>query len=1115
MDSAAEIFVAVKPICSKLAKLTLSNDIPIGSVELLNTLKDLNKKLNGEVSKCLKNVNDVQFFIPVNLSDYIMVPLTNLLKNDSITDSELEQLLSIMYVLLKYSWCQPGVLSNELFIQYVTLITFLIGGKPGNFSIKNHSDETFQNGIECIQTLLQGCLNQSSKFIENVLNNNKFVPTLGYLVSILLNVAVDSNITHIKVEALKALNVLYHLLNSGEILSLFFPGSVSSIAKIIKSKPHSDVIVESFITLSTLVVRVFSDFDLNVKAENKITSLESLKGFADLYTDLEGKETTLQSDSNLLIEIPENISSNKQHRTSAWLKLTLPQFNTALKIILNIDVVRYDKYNVKDSIYQFGVKIIRNCLISCYPLIPIILRSLSSICAIDPTFITPTVDSLIYVTEADSLKSTLHDLLDEELHSMQYKFSSPDPLKAENMIQFISLLMNILGGMDSIDCSIIETIIKKLQENVTLLIEIKNKVDLKKKIISTSNVDESMSSKLLLVSDHYKGDSFNEIHNVALFNGIFTKETEIALNQLFVVLASNIQNVDELNNWIFLDDASIVSNLNYVSQSVSSWIISSIIKNIKSSLNSDVDEFLQFDDEDEGVDDNGKINDKKDESWDLQINLSYSSLELSTAILKQVSNITENSFNYISSSILSLRVVDNSIKVLGEDFQDELIYVLYPIVECLASSNELVRIEAQLVILNIAELLYNGSIETLLAENTDYLVDSLSSKLVSESLTPKIPIILSILVKIGSMNIVAELDDIIRTIFTLLDMYHGYISLIEGFFLVFDEILSKIYKDLKDYSFEQLEMNCADENVFTFGMWGLKSIQEVDDFISKKAVMYDDLVDSDDDEYENENNIADEPLRKSKILEIDSDSDDSNDETDTKSIPSQINDSKNDDDNDDFDKWVSPLDVKLYTTVTNILSYAERLVQSNSVVLTILLLKIIKKIIPLLATQKSKFLPIGSNLWEVISSILNVTNDLRVVGLCISNLKEMLRYGQTFFTSRFIDLFEITKKNTMIKLLISKQTELLNRSKTKQHNEKVIINKTSTSTNWDLNTFNIICEYFIFALNKLGRFIPNDIAMSIISITIYYDDDFDHYGYFDDLAIFLSNYESIGVNNDV
>lgn len=1109
MDVSAKIFGAVKPKCVALAELTLAEDSMEGSIELLNALKALNATLKGEVSYALKEMNDEQFFIPVNLSDYIMVPLTKLFQNGTLTDSELEYVLSIMHILLKYSWCQTGFLSNELFIQYVTLITFLIGGKPGQFSIKSHSDETFTNGILCLQNLLQGCLNQDSPFTNRALENKNFIPTLGFLVSVLLNISLDSPIAEIKAQSLKTLNLLFHLLDNGEILSLFFPGSVSSIAKIVNSKPHSSVLCEAFTTLTTLVSCIFSDFDLNVKAEYKNGSLESLKSnFGDFERGVD-KSSTQENDNlstTLVVEIPNDKDSRKQHRTTTWLNTTLIQFEKALKIILNIDFKRYDKHSVKDAVFQFDVKVVRNGFLSCYPLIPVILRSLSAISAADSTFLPLIVESLAFTPESGTLEFLLIQLLEDELHHMQYNFSSPDTTKAEMMIQFINFLVQILNEMNGMETSILIKIIKKLQENITLLLEIKNNTSTKKNTSLIPKLEDSMEKRLLLISSHYDRASYYELQETSLFAGIFSKETEASLEKLFQSISSQI---DKLVNFdvLLAQEEQVSSNpTGAIRSAVLSWILSSILKKAKVKKSVDSGDFLVFDN-DSDPDSTSEIDvSSNDSPLTAKYNLTYSTLEACTLVLNQYSIHSVESFSIASSSIMCLRTINNAIDILNENFEDELIDVLYPIVECLASSSELIRTEAQIVILHLANLLYNGSIEQLLSENADYLVDSLSARLVSESLTPKIPIILSVLVKIGSMDIVAELDDIIRTIFTLLDMYHGYVSLVEGFFLVFDEILSKIYQQLADYDFEELAINLEDENVLTFGMWGLKSMAEVEAFITKYAIAFDDL---DNIESEECSSIIEEPLKKSKVLEIDSDdSDDENEnENETKSIQSQANGYESNEDDADDNKWLSPIDIKLYNTVTNILSYAERLVQTKSVSLVLLLLKIIERAIPLIATQKTKFLPIGANLWGIVSSTLNETEDLRVVCCSIDILAELIKYGHTFFATRFIELYIRLQKHDIIRSLIEKRISIISKSRARNTNTALIHNQTSTSLNWEVNTFNKICGFFVFALVKLGRYIPIDTAMSIIRITIHYDDDANHYGYFDDLTNFLAKTE--------
>ena len=1097
MDAGSEIFQRVKPKCVALVQITFSDDTFNNTtpIELHNALNDLDKTLIDSVNNANRKYGD-DFVMSPALADYIMVPLSKILKKETISNTELEHVLSIIYNLLKYSWCKKGILSKELFIQYITLITFFIGGKPGQFVFTKNSDEKYLNGILCIKELLKGCLNNGPDFFENIIMNTKFIPTLGFLVTILLNIANDSNTSNVKTESLETLNTLFHLINDGEILSMFFPGTVSTIAKIIKSKPHSNVIAMSFTTLSSLTNLTFSDFDLNIEMEDQIDSLNALKANITESYNEEDMHIEIDLEKSVDIRIPENINSKEKRRTTKWLSSTIPQFEKALNIILNIDLVKYEKNAVRESMFQFNVKLIRNCFVSCNSLIPLVLRSLASVCYSDSTYATLTVDSLCYISEIDFLKKIIIQQLDDEIYRMQHVLLSPDSTKIVKLFQAIILNIEILNGCAGIDKNILDDLLAKIQESISFIIKLKTADNAKRKMpVESSFESHTIQNQIMLVTSHYKLNSFGEVQNEYLFSSVFTKETEHLFQNLFEVISKNCAQMGTMDKSF----TTIQNGSNMIVESaVHGWISSNIIKYASKASQNVVDAFMQFDDDDDDTNDT-----ENEESSLVLLNICYSSLEISANTLKQCSYLTPSSYNTKLSTIMSLRAIDNSMSLLKEDFEDELIDVLYPVVECLASSDENIRIEAQKVSLNIAHLLYDGSIQKMISENSDYLVDSLSSKLVAEELTPKVPIILSVIVKLGSMDIVAELDDIIKTIFTLLDMYYGYNSLVEGFFLVFDEVISKVYDDLKDWDFDKYALDSATENVEYFGMWGLKSEEEVEEFINKKAEVIDDIMqDSDDEDDQNE-----EILRKDKILEIDSD--DSDGESDSKSIPS-VNHNHEDDDDDDS-KWTSPIEYKLYTTISNILSYAERLMQSNSIQLAIILLRIINRVLPLLATQYSKFLPLAAQMWELISHTINHTEDLRVISSCVDIFQTLVKYGNTFFTTRFIDIYKTLTKSKRLRPIIENQLKrVIQSQKNKVESKKV--NFTSTSTNWEYELFKKICEFLVFALQKLGRFIANDVAISIISITIWYNPNINDYGYFDELAIFLSSYKN---ENDV
>lgn len=1048
-DKSSGIFSAVRPLCVALTNVVVDNEKIGEKTEVLPPLKALDVQLKHYVCEEL-NIEAVRVedcgqwdLISPKLADYIMFPLSELLKRPNLSDTELEHLLSIMRTLVVCCWSNQ--FDPQLFNQLIPLVTFLIGGKPNDFNLSNSSNETLSNGVDIIRGLLISCQNNT---ILNPLKSQEMIPSIGHLISVLLNLTFQCQDLSVKLSSLKSLNLIYHLINDGEILSLMFPGNVSTFAKIMKSKPHSKIIGELFITFTTLVNLIFSDLDLGI-IESEIT-LDELKELS--IDDL--------AENDEIIKISE--VKIGQHRTSSWLKATIPQFEKGLTIILNLSDLNVTKLNVKDSLFQFNIKMVRNSFIACSKLIPLNLKSLSQICQFDSSYIDQTCESFLYCFHGNEIQIKCLDLMNEELNNMNFVLNSPNSDKINDYLNYLNLLVNIVIEVgDESSKLIIESLVNKLVLNLSKMVKMKSLKDLK---IQNKKLIEPIETQMLLISkDYIKGEiDVNGIGQVNLFDGVFIKDVETNLQKLLRSLAKS-------------DLAEFYLGDNYneeLEASVYIWILTEITSNVKPKV---ADEFLDFGSDD---DDNENENDSQ------QVQL----LDLRYQILdKSIENFKNNDSEF--PVLTSLKSINSNLKYFGEDFKDELINVLYPVVECLSSNYERIRMESQITITNISVELYDGSITEMLKDNMDYLVDSISNKLISDAITPKILIILNVLIKIGSIDILKELRDIITALFTLLDLYHGYDSLVGGIFLIFNEILTQIYKkyDIEFDLFEQID----DDIDYHHGIWNLKSMNDVNEFVEKEAIVPDDLLNFPEEIGD------DEKLRKDKILEIDSD-DESESEDEIKSIPQSVNDEQGE---DEQDEWQSPIEPQVYSLIISIFEYGERLMQITTTKNIVIILRLLKRIIPLLSTEKKKFMPIAVKIWDkLIFNLNNTTQNLSIIMLTLENMIEIIRYLNTFMVSRFIDLFKLIKEDKFINdVIISKYTT------TKIQNSKAI-NRTSVSRNLNLETFYKICELFLLALNKMGRYLPSDVGISIIKITLRYDNEPCHYGYFDNHVKYMIDY---------
>ncbi|OBA18644.1 uncharacterized protein OGAPODRAFT_15321 [Ogataea polymorpha] len=432
------------------------------------------------------------------------------------------------------------------------------------------------------------------------------------------------------------------------------------------------------------------------------------------------------------------------------------------------------------------------------------------------------------------------------------------------------------------------------------------------------------------------------------------------------------------------------------------------------------------------------------------------------------------------ATIIGLQCIEKACDILGNDFHSELIDYLYPVVDSLASPNDLIRLQAQKVILKVADQLYEGSVERLISENCDYLTDKLSINMTGETITPRTPMIIGVLVKIGGIELVSQLDDIIATIFTLLDVYHQYATLCEGFFFVFDQIIDQIYNNvLSSVSWKDIEQINEDVNVIYPAPWGLRNLEQVFDFVEKQV----ELLDYD---HETAGEVIEEPIKKEKILDVDSDDESDAETTSVVSSP------------EDDTKWTSPISPKQYKVLAEIFQYSERLCKHRSVKVSAIALGLINKLIPILATEKTKFLPIVASIWPTAASF--VTNDdPKLAFSALGVVHTLISYANVFLTNRFCDL---------AKLLIKKYHELLKKHETaykrrRENRTKCIVNKTSTTTNFESRIFEQLAILCKTALLKLGRTLPLETALDIASVAYIYDDDETHYAYYDEVIYYF------------
>lgn len=292
--------------------------------------------------------------------------------------------------------------------------------------------------------------------------------------------------------------------------------------------------------------------------------------------------------------------------------------------------------------------------------------------------------------------------------------------------------------------------------------------------------------------------------------------------------------------------------------------------------------------------------------------------------------------------------------------QDYQTYVLmdylYPLLEALTfQSNSMIQLHAENSLRTITENYYHGSIETLIMENLDYLIDCMSIKLSATTLTPSLAAILLIVIKITGLKLLQEnqLMDILTKIFVLIDSYHGYSTLVEGFFIVFEEIVGQI----KQKYFSQNVIGSLES--FTkkslYHPWGIQSregfLQMID--TSRKQI----------ETFQSASNTNEKFQRKDNVP-FSAQQSDSDDESDTDSHDDSIQREEEE------EVWNSRVPKNIYLLVQKIFTYGFRLLAHPSGALKVQILKTLHKVYPILADNYSLILPLIADNWPLLVSLL-------------------------------------------------------------------------------------------------------------------------------------------------
>jgi hypothetical protein len=335
---------------------------------------------------------------------------------------------------------------------------------------------------------------------------------------------------------------------------------------------------------------------------------------------------------------------------------------------------------------------------------------------------------------------------------------------------------------------------------------------------------------------------------------------------------------------------------------------------------------------------------------------------------------------------LALEAIAFQAQQLKEDFREDLIDCLYPLVQCLASPNDFVQRHAITCLNIVAEQCGYRDSGSLIIENVDYLVNSIGIQLNTFNLSPQAPMILVVLVKLAGSSLLPFLDDLIDSIFSALESFHGYPKLVDLLFTALTSIVEE--------GIHHQQLAITHENLVAKPKFKVQPTLLSDLIKSIKINRQNEDQEWTDSlkfgEADINNDFPKEPWKSSrKITGEDSASSISDDEKNER----DGNDQEHEDDED------SKQPSKSYSLLLNITKLTQHYLTTSSLSLRLKLLALLKTSIPVLAADENSFLPLVNTLWPVVLSRLQDDESFVVAG-ALDVIALMCTNAGSFMTSR-------------------------------------------------------------------------------------------------------------------
>lgn len=962
-----ELFAQCKPTCVELSQEVAQpqpNFQRIGQLlsQLLHILQDHHQQHKNQ-----------GYILARNLADYVFFPLSGLLRHLPLPQDVTTYVLAIIQFLFDHSWNLDRSHTPEFTEQLVMLTVNLCGPDTQN------KPRSFQHATFALVLLLVRLLPPDA-----FLKSDQGFSQLSKIITIDLNTLdlfqgqctaqEDVDVTTLALEVLKQL--FTRRVVDPEAMAQVLPGVVSKLVKFTKNvtKVHYSVVTLLITVLKLLISKVFSDRDLNATYVVESDPRRLWQQQAAANADAEGFKEETKVEIHAATEV----------RTQSWLTATATQLKLSLMVLFkNIAHSQEGKPQAIKPLYRAVISFFGELWhTSFYCLFTEIYNLAVDVVSLFEAMTTEgdagegitavEMMSLAYHEEddIDNRRLLITKLLKQKLPNLiDTKFAptlqSSEDVKVLHILTSIRLQLEILhrvmtdnsgwwpatlarvatvlcdGVQDQLDRDNKPKRVNRAVEHQVVLpshIDQENLAQISTKSDPVSAATEAYNHSLVTLSktEDILGEATTKL---SWFNDFYSDEVEAAMErflQAVGALATRHQVFTEVIDQLLSSTPPKGINL---------WAVNHVSQLSPQALaNFDVNEFLAFDD-DEAMEE-----DESDE------NNHVMSLSV-TAAEDLIDDLHRRLLGGGSSSVrfgygVALDVLGSISALVSKDQYQQLVLMdyLYPMLEALTFPGD-IHTHAAHALTQVAQQFYDGLMAKLITDNLDYLVDAITVRLNSGDLTPLLPGLLLVVIKLCGPDLLGQnmLGDVFSLIFVAMDLYHGYPVAMEGFFLVFHEVVKQISRQYVDPT---PKIEDAAMNESSFAPWGMSNSAQLAKFVEDNHhIAY--------PEYDSTKEYFTRP-RDAPFSEM-VDSDDEEDEDD------ELGDEPP---STDVVEWQGPVPQSTWQLALSIFTYGFKLLSQPHRRLKHLILQTLKSVYPILATNYNKVLPVITANWNVLITMI-------------------------------------------------------------------------------------------------------------------------------------------------